>query len=578
MAVTSNINFQPTNGGLFSGTSGTGSVNASGITTSSSGSGVGAGQIAGAVSGAANLFSEAAANLSSNDAAKDSKSQFVAGDNFDQIASNYGAYRPYDFGWEHPFWEGFKGSHKSGLTGAAAGSNFGPWGTLIGAVAGSLTGGFSGTFGALKRNKEGREAEEKWNTLDMNRFEANADKARQDIIGQSMVNYAAFGGKLSSNGTNFGTGLTEINAGGSHELNPNGGVQQGIDAQGTPNMVEEGETILKSGKDMKAFTNRLVPEEYLLENSGLPKSFTKKSFAEASKVLGKITKERPNDIIANKTLHTMGSRLFDIQETQKQNAEMEKEINSQAANMGLDKLMFAKGGSIHIGTSKKGVSKNIGIQEFVQALSSNKENSTNKHAFGGDVGMYAPAVANAGILANTLSSRVSQFTTPRMVNNTYLDENMPYSPIDTNYLANLMGSTGAGNRRALLNTSGGNRATAAALIAGSDYGLIKGIGDMYMKAGESNLKRLTDAKQAKNQARQTNAQLSMSVQDFNSKASLQDYQINTANQSAKSQAVRDGILALAQNFSDTSAYNKRLRTVENMYGMYDAEGNYKPKE
>ena len=548
-----------------------------GLATSSSsmssggGSNLGSG-IASAAMGAVSLAGEAVTNLQNNSEAKNAQSQFVAGNSFDQIASNYNGYKPYDFGWEHPFWEGFKGSHKSGLTGAAAGSNFGPWGTLIGAVAGSFLGGFTGTFGARKRNKQGREAEEKFNTLDMNRFEGNADQVRQDNIGQSMVNYAAFGGKLNTNGGNFSSGLTEINAGGMHEQNPFGGIQQGVDSNGTPNMVEEGETILTTKGEKKAFSNRLQPEEYLLVGAGLPKSFTKKTFAEASKVLGKITKERPNDAIANRTLDAMGGRLFTAQETQKQNLEMEQNINSQVEDMGLNKLMFASGGKIHITPSKKGVKpKDILLHDFSKDI--------NEYAFGGEltdtVGMISPAIANLGILLNAASSKASSFRTPRMSNSLKLDENIPYEPLDTNYLSNIIGSSAAGSRRALLNTAGGNRATASALISGADYGLGNSIGDMYMKARENNTNKLITAKQFKNQARQANAQLGMAEQEFNSKAALQDYQINTANQSAKSQAVRDGILALSQNFSDTTAYNKRLKTLGNMYQMYDTFGNFK---
>ena len=51
----------------------------------------------------------------------------------------------------------------------------------------------------------------------------------------------AFGGELNTQGGDFTNGLLYINSGGSHETNPYEGVQLGVDPEGTPNLVEEGE-------------------------------------------------------------------------------------------------------------------------------------------------------------------------------------------------------------------------------------------------------------------------------------------------------------------------------------------------
>lgn len=68
----------------------------------------------------------------------------------------------------------------------------------------------------------------------------------------------AFGGDLMTHGANFDTGLTLISNGGTHEENPNEGVPMGMDLEGTPNLVEEGEVIFNG----YVFSNRLkVPEE-----------------------------------------------------------------------------------------------------------------------------------------------------------------------------------------------------------------------------------------------------------------------------------------------------------------------------
>lgn len=68
----------------------------------------------------------------------------------------------------------------------------------------------------------------------------------------------AFGGDLMTHGANFDTGLTLISNGGTHEENPNEGVPMGMDSEGTPNLVEEGEVIFND----YVFSNRLkVPKE-----------------------------------------------------------------------------------------------------------------------------------------------------------------------------------------------------------------------------------------------------------------------------------------------------------------------------
>ena len=56
-------------------------------------------------------------------------------------------------------------------------------------------------------------------------------------------NKNAFGGDLQSNGATWDNGFTYIGNGGSHEENPYDGVQIGVDPQGVPNLVEEGEVL-----------------------------------------------------------------------------------------------------------------------------------------------------------------------------------------------------------------------------------------------------------------------------------------------------------------------------------------------
>ena len=63
-----------------------------------------------------------------------------------------------------------------------------------------------------------------------------------------------FGGGIYTKGANFDTGVSFINTGGTHEENPNDGVPMGVDSQGVPNLVEEGE--VRWGDYM--FSDRLI--------------------------------------------------------------------------------------------------------------------------------------------------------------------------------------------------------------------------------------------------------------------------------------------------------------------------------
>ena len=98
------------------------------------------------------------------------------------------------------------------------------------------------------------------------------------------------GGDIEMHGGDFTDGLVQVNAGMSHETNPNEGVQMGVDPQGTPNLVEEGETIYND----YVFSNRIEADAETLKRFGVsPK--TKKTFAELSKWLGRSTSQDQTD-------------------------------------------------------------------------------------------------------------------------------------------------------------------------------------------------------------------------------------------------------------------------------------------
>lgn len=124
----------------------------------------------------------------------------------------------------------------------------------------------------------------------------------------------AFGGDLNTHGADFANGQIIVGNGGTHEENPMEGVPMGMDAEGNPNLVEQGEVIFND----YVFSNRLFADGSLLESFNLPKSYDGHSFAAIAEKLGDESKERPNDPISKRGLLSSMSRLQQAQETVRQ--------------------------------------------------------------------------------------------------------------------------------------------------------------------------------------------------------------------------------------------------------------------
>lgn len=127
----------------------------------------------------------------------------------------------------------------------------------------------------------------------------------------------AFGGDLNIYDGTYNGGLEYIDNGGTHENNILGGVPMGSDRNGTPNLVEEGETIWND----YVFSNRLKVPETLIDKYKLSKDIT---FAEASKKLGKEIEETPNDPISKRTFNSFMQNLQQSQEEVKAKKELSR--------------------------------------------------------------------------------------------------------------------------------------------------------------------------------------------------------------------------------------------------------------
>ena len=122
------------------------------------------------------------------------------------------------------------------------------------------------------------------------------------------------GNLMSTHGGDFTNGLKYIDEGGTHESNPNNGVLMGMDSNGTPNLVEQGEVVYND----YVFSNRLSPDSELLEQFNLPDKYKNSSFAKIANELSTESKERMNDPISLAGLQENMVRLHDAQETYKQ--------------------------------------------------------------------------------------------------------------------------------------------------------------------------------------------------------------------------------------------------------------------
>ena len=134
---------------------------------------------------------------------------------------------------------------------------------------------------------------------------------------RNAAKWHSFGGDLNTHGADFTNGQIIVGNGGTHEENPMEGVPMGMDAEGNPNLVEQGEVIFND----YVFSNRLFADGGLLESFNLPKSYDGHSFAAIAEKLGDESKERPNDPISKRGLLSSMSRLQQAQETVRQQAQ-----------------------------------------------------------------------------------------------------------------------------------------------------------------------------------------------------------------------------------------------------------------
>lgn len=144
----------------------------------------------------------------------------------------------------------------------------------------------------------------------------------------------ALGGSLLTHGANFDTRLNVINNGGTHEENPYEGVPMGVDSEGVPNLVEEGEAIFND----YVFSKRLKVPKMIRNKYKLGGPI---SFADAAIKLSKESEERPNDPISKNGLDALLGELTQSQEYLRQKKQAREQPGTTFAKGGKMGRLFA---------------------------------------------------------------------------------------------------------------------------------------------------------------------------------------------------------------------------------------------
>ena len=236
------------------------------------------------------------------------------------------------------YFDDFLDSYAASWEGFNAGQNFGPWGAAIGAIVGGGSSVIGSIIGRNKASNAADEANRKIEEANERRIDnllAAAERVDRENDLRILQNMGANGGKLSmgfglrnpfvmpdgtanplyrafggglTHGMDWDTGINWVDEGGSHGENPLGGVPMGVDEQGIPNLVEEGEAIWNGDY---VFSKRMKVPKKLREKYSLPDDAT---FADAVAKLTKNSDERPLSPIDRNTQDYILGEFADTQE------------------------------------------------------------------------------------------------------------------------------------------------------------------------------------------------------------------------------------------------------------------------
>ena len=396
-------------------------------------------------------------------------------------------------------------------------------------------------------------------------------------IGRNMFNR---GGIMHQHGGDFSNGLIFIDNGGTHEQNPFEGVQMGVDAQGIPNMVEEGEVVWND----YVFSNRLKPTQAFKDKYKVKGE----TFADVAKKMQKESEERPNDPISKRGLEDSMMKL-----------QIEQESIRMKDNRKGNKNLFRDGGPEL--PSLKGLQQSVD-KWMLDRSKRGIEGVTPRHLQIPEPGFnlsdlrYAPAVGSAIGAATSLLSKPDYTPSDtvleaanQMGNYTPISYNpignyLSYNPFDRNYYTNKLNAQAGATRRAIMNTS--NPSRNAALLA-ADYNAQGKLGDLARQAEEYNLAQRQAVEQFNRGTNQANAEMGLRAAMANQGAALkagssrlsgiaQAMQMRDAIDNRRSASISSNLTNLFNNLGNIGKEEYMMDMIrKNPAILYDWLGNYK---
>jgi hypothetical protein len=359
----------------------------------------------------------------------------------------------------------------------------------------------------------------------------------------------AFGGDLLTHGAEWDNGLRIIGNGGTHEENPMEGVPMGMDAEGTPNLVEQGEVIFND----YVFSNRMFADGGLLESFNLPKSYDGYSFAAIAEKLGEESKERPNDPISKRGLLSSMSRLQQAQETIRQQNQIGQEGVQYAHGGRMGRLFDGLGNTPNFldygdwqGYST--LLEPVNAEDLYEETLVDSNRGDNKNSKLSWL-RYAPVVGATVGLGQNLFSRpdytsadaileaANQAGNYTPVGYTPIGNYLQYRPFDRNFYLNKLNAQAGATRRAIMNTTSPSRN--AALLA-ADYNAQGRLGDLARQAEEYNLAQRQAVETFNRGTNMANAEMGLKAAMANQEAALKARSSRLSGV-AQAMAVRDAI-------------------------------------
>lgn len=336
----------------------------------------------------------------------------------------------------------------------------------------------------------------------------------------------AFGGNLLTHGAEWDNGLRIVGNGGTHEENPMEGVPMGMDAEGNPNLVEQGEVIFND----YVFSNRMFADGGLLESFNLPKSYDGYSFAAIAEKLGEESKERPNDPISKRGLLSSMSRLQQAQETVRQQNQVGQEGVQYAHGGGMDTLL-----------------EPVNAEDlWNRAMTDdNRKDNNSKLTWL----RYAPVAGAAIGLGQNLFSKpdytsadaileaANQVGSYTPISYTPIGNYLQYKPFDRNFYLNKLNAQAGATRRAIMSTTSPSRN--AALLA-ADYNAQGRLGDLARQAEEYNLAQRQAIETFNRGTNMANAEMGLKAAMANQEAALKARSSRLSGV-AQAMAVRDAV-------------------------------------